>query len=80
MEHLGPLAVNNGRSGTMGGTPQGSPRLVRSWSKGKLNRRSAEFDSDTASSGKSLYVCMYVCMYICMYVGPGSEVVCALGS
>lgn len=50
MEQLhGPLSVNSSRSGSsaVGGTPQGSPRLARSWSKGKINRRSAEFDSDS---------------------------------
>lgn len=56
MEQLGPLSVNsNRRSGSVGvgGTPQGSPRMVRSYSRGKLNRRSAEMDSDGSGSGKT---------------------------
>ena len=50
MEHLGPISVNGSRSGSVGAssTPQGSPRMVRSWSRGKLNRRSADMDSDSA--------------------------------
>lgn len=55
MEHLGPLSVKpppGAPQGRPAGNPQGSPRLMRSWSKGKLNRRSAEFDSDTGSAGE----------------------------
>lgn len=46
MEHLGPLSVDSSRSNRVGSTPQGSPRMVRSMSKGKINRRSVELDND----------------------------------
>ena len=57
MEHLAPFSVDQGRSSGMGSTPQGSPRMVRSWSKGKLNRRSADFENENA--------CKCVCVGLC---------------
>ena len=58
MEHLGPLSVDGSRSSR---TPQGSPRMVRSMSKGKINRRSVEIEDMTS---RFYFVCVCELSYV----------------